>query len=478
MKCKYFIDYIKATLFKRFLGVSLLLIIFTLVISCTTNKRKKEIENKSTDFSFIKEKGELNVLTLSGSMSYFIYKGEPKGYEYELIQDFADKHNLHLNIKLADNVTHLNEMLLNKEGDLIAYNIPITIEGKDSLLYTGREVINQQVIVQRANKGDVLLKDVTELIGKEVWVINNSKFHSRLINLNEELGGGINIKTIEKEAITQEDLIEMISRGEIKYTVSEDDLAKLNKTYFQNINISLIISHPQRSAWAVRKDMTELSSEITKWFQENENTPKYRSIIKRYFEMSKLPGDEPAPIIGPNQISPYDNYFKEYAKIIHWDWRLLASIAFQESKFYTDRISWAGATGLMGLMPKTAIGMGITEAETTEPEPSIRAAVELIRRLNKSFSKISDEKERIKFILAAYNTGSGHIYDAQALAEKQGKDPLIWENNVEESLKLKSLPEYYNDPVVKQGFCRSGETIQYVKNVIERWNYYQEKISI
>jgi membrane-bound lytic murein transglycosylase F len=238
----------------------------------------------------------------------------------------------------------------------------------------------------------------------------------------------------------------------------------------------LQVSHPQGSSWAVRKTSPKLASALDQWFEENRNTSRYKAIIKRYFEMSKMPGDEPAPLMGPNQISLYDPFFKEYAKQINWDWRLLASIAFQESKFHTDRVSWAGATGLMGLMPRTAEAFGLPSDSLEHPESSIRTATGLIKRLNRSFSSVEDTNERIKFILAAYNAGASHIYDAQALTEKYGKNPSIWEENVEEYLKLKSLPEYYNDTVCKQGYFRSTETINYVQNVIERWRYYESNV--
>ena len=428
------------------------------------------------DFPEIKEKGEITVLTLSGSMSYFIYKGEAMGYEYELLKNFADANDLTLNIKIAPNVVKLQEMLIQGEGDLVVYNLPITNEGKQILSYCGREVIDEQVLVQRANNAEPVLRDVTELIGKEVWVIHDSKYHKRLLNLNRELGGGINIRIIEQDTVSTEDMITMVSTGEISYTLSDTDLARLNKTYYRNINISLKVSHPQRSSWAVRNAMPQLAEKINQWFTENENTPRYRAITKRYFEMSKLPGEGPAPLLGPDQISLHDSLFKKYAAEINWDWRLLASVAFQESRFYTDRVSWAGATGLMGLMPKTADSFGVLPDQLTDPEANLRGAIALIRRLNQSFRSIENEEERINFILASYNAGSGHIYDAQALAQKYEKDPFVWKDNVEEFIKLKSIPEYYNDPVCKQGYFLGKETLNYVKHVIERWRYYQEQI--
>jgi membrane-bound lytic murein transglycosylase F len=428
------------------------------------------------DFSQIADSGEINILTLAGSMSYFIYKGEKMGCQYELIKNFAEASHLRLNLVLAENESRLQEMLEEGKGDLIAYNIPVTMEGKEKFLYCGRETINEQVIVQRSNKNDTILKDVTELIGKEVWVIHNSSHYKRLSNLNDELGGGIMIRVVEEDTISVEDLIERVSGGAILYTVSNRDMAQLNKTYHSNINISLKISHPQRSAWAVRKNAPELAQAIDEWFENQSNKLKYRAIVKRYFEMSKLPGDSPAPIISAGEISPFDKFFRQYAAQIPWDWRLMASIAYEESKFYTDRVSWAGATGLMGLMPKTARAFDLEPEEILDPEASIRAAAALIKRLDKSFSFIQDENERIRFIVASYNAGSGHIHDVRALAEKYGKNPDIWENNVEEYLKLKQLPEYYNDSVCKYGYFRGNETFLYVRAVMERWNYYREKV--
>jgi len=455
------------------------LIIFSLSVtlhSCHSNKNKPTSPTFD-DLLRIVHTGEINVLTLSGSMSYFIYKGEPKGYEYELLSNLAENLKLKINIRLAENETKLTEMLLRGEGDLIAYNIPITNEGKKQVLYCGREVINEQVLVQRNNKNDTLITDVTGLIGKDVWVIHNSKYYKRLKNLNDELGGGIRIRTIEKDTITVEDLIGMVSKGEIPYTISDADMAKLNKTYFNNnIDLSVLIGHPQRSSWAVRKTNRVLAEILDKWFEENRNTPQYEKILDRYFKMSKKSGyeDEASMITGRNQISPFDHWFKQYARLINWDWRLLASISCQESGFVIDRVSWAGAAGLMGLMPKTAETFGLPIEEIYDPEKNIKVAAEFIKKLNRMFNVIEDGDERIKFILAAYNAGPGHIFDAQALTEKFGKNPYDWAD-VEEYVKLKNLPEYYNDPVCKFGYLRSSETIDYVQRVIGRWQRYQGK---
>lgn len=457
----------------------ILLIIIFLFSGCKSKSGDEgdETISKVWDFNQIKKSDTLTVITLNSSVSYFIYKDEPMGYDYDLCKDFCDEHGLELKIKIAENSTRLLEMLANGEGDLVAYPISIQNELKDSILYCGPEQISHQVLVQRADKGDTLITDQTELIGKEIYVKHNTKYHQRLVNLDAELGNGIIIRDIEKDTITTEDLIEMVSEGKIKYTVSDEYIARLNKTYYRNINVSLPLTFEQRSSWVVRRNTPKLAKELDKWIEENSYKPTYRALIKKYFELSKLPFGEDIQYsthVPAGHISPFDNMFKKHAEGSGFDWRLLAAIAFQESRFETNLTSWAGATGLMGLMPQTAVAMGISVEDRTDPDLSIMASVKLLRQLSRLYSKIEDPYERIKFILAAYNGGQGHVADARALTTKYGGNSSVW-SEVEKYLALKNNPEYYNDPVVKNGYFRAGETTNYVRIVLSNWEKFKER---
>ena len=175
--------------------------------------------------------------------------------------------------------------------------------------------------------------------------------------------------------------------------------------------------------------------------------------------------------LSSGKISNYDEYFKEYSQFIEWDWRLLASLAYQESRFNPRARSWAGAFGLMQLMPTTARRFGVNW--NSSPEEQIRAGVEFIQWLEKRFiDNIPEPEERIKFVLASYNVGYGHVMDAIALAGKYGKDPEVWSDNVESCLLMKSNPKYYKDPIVNYGYCRGIETCKFVIEVIERYEHY------
>ncbi len=455
---------------------SALLLLLSLILAGSCNNTHKDASMQEVnDFDSIMSQGTLRVLTLYSSTSYFLYKGEQRGYEYELIKRFADDKGLKLDVKVADNITHLTQLLIDGKGDIIVYEMPVTGETKELMLHCGYETITHQVLVQ-TNKQPI--KNVVELVGKDVYVERGSKYEERINNLNDELGGGIKIHCIDKDTIVTEDLIEMVSQGKIPYTLADENLARLNKTYYPNLNITLAVSFPQRSCWAVRKDSHCLANAINEWVENNNTKEKYKAISKRYFELSKRPSEVPILSQAEGRISQYDDIFKRIAKEIDWDWRMFASIAYHESRFDSSVVSWVGARGIMQLMPATAAAFGLSADSIAYNEPNVRAASRSIKSLERSFTNITDTLERTQFILAAYNAGIGHVLDAIALAKKYGKNPQKWKGEVEEAMLMKGNPEYFNDEVCRFGYFRGRQTAAYVRDVMNLYKYYCEKIPI
>lgn len=453
-----------------------LAVFICLLSGCRRQAQGVSAETASDDLQQIKESGELVVLTLYSSTSYFIYRGQDMGFQYELSEQFAKSLGVKLKIEVAKNVHELIEKLSTGKGDLIAYNLPITKEWKDSLIYCGEDVITHQVIVQRKGGRTQPLKDVTELIGKELYV-TPGKHYDRLVNLDKELGGGIHIHQVANDSISAEDLITQVAKGKIPYTVADNDVALLNTTYYPNLDIKLSVSFDQRASWAVRKDCPALAAAANKWHEENMTSPAYTASMKRYFEISKAIPHSPILSLREGIISHFDDLFKKYAPEIGWDWRLLASLAYTESNFDPNAVSWAGAKGLMQLMPATARAMGVPAGKEQDPEESIKAAVKYIAATSKSFTSLP-EAERINFVLASYNSGIGHVFDAMALAEKYGKNKYVWRDNVENFILLKSNEEYFTDPVCKNGYFRGIETYNFVRDITARFEQYKEKIKI
>ncbi len=420
----------------------------------------------------------LRVVTLYSPTSYFIYRGQPMGYDYDLVERLAADKGMALKLEVASSLNAAVEMLDSGKVDLIAYDVPITAEYRGKVIPAGPEIITNQVLVQPAG-GDSLIRDVTDLVGRTVYVAEGSKYHSRLLNLNEELGGGITIRPVDRDTMITEDLIGMVNRGEIPLTIVDSDIAALNKGYYPDLDISLQVSLDQRAAWGVAPDHKWLADSIDAWATEARPRQEQAILLKRYFEQSKTEFDPLVNNFAGGRISPYDDLFKKYAAEIGWDWRLLAAQAHTESRFKPGATSWAGARGLMQIMPATARDYGVAAKQLYDPETSIRTAVRFIADLDKWLkSRIPDDKERQKFILAAYNAGVAHVYDAIALSKKYKMNPGIWTGNVEKAILMKMNPRYYRDPVVKYGYSRGRETYDYVRRIFSFYDKAKEKVPL
>ncbi len=468
-----------------------LFLIFGLILfSCV-----KEIKDDPTiktpkifvDLDQIQERGKLVAITGYNAYSYFIYKGQPMGYEYELLKRLAADLEVELEIKVIHELEEMIEVLNNGGGDLIAFNLTVTKERTKAVSFTEHHTLTPQVLIQR--KPDnwrqmklhqirrTLIRSPIDLIDKPLTVRMSSSYVTRLENLSDELGADLNI--IESQAnVSTEDLISMVARGEIDYTVSDGNVAKLYNGYYPILDIDYTISLPQRIAWAVRLNSPKLLNATNEWLRKEKKKNDYYTIYDRYFKNTKgfkrRINSEYFSLTG-GKISKYDDLIKKYALKLNWDWRLLASIIYQESQFKPNKTSWAGATGLMQLMPATAKRFGVNDPANSHE--NIEAGVKFLKWLEEYWNEeILDPVERLKFVVASYNIGPNHIVDARNLAKKYGADPNVWYNNVETYLLKKSEAKYYNDEVVKVGYARGKETVKYVREILDRYEQYKELI--
>ena len=253
----------------------------------------------------------------------------------------------------------------------------------------------------------------------------------------------------------------------LQMEISPDTASLLQKLERGDIDF-IALEMPE---WKTRKDETLLRAAIAEWWdpervrqiKDSEHKPTY-TVRRR-----KRPDMQDA---AHGIISAYDDLFRRYSSAAGWDWRLLAAQCYQESGFDPQAVSSMGAMGLMQLMPATADALGVPEDKRFDPEHNISAAARYIRKVSQSFADIQDGEERIRFTLAAYNGGAGHVQDAQLLARKAGKNPHLWQD-VAPFILLLSEPRYYRDPDVLYGYMRGSETEAYVRLVMERWSQYR-----
>ena len=467
---------------------TLILSLFSLIfLTCNTkNKENIPIEDNtnliSRDFEEIKKDGKLRALLAYSSTSYFLYKGKPMGYEYELLERLAEHFDLELEITVSEDLNSLLSELNKGAVDIVAYGLAITTERKKKAAFTDYLYLTNQVLVQRKPKNwrkltldnikERLVQDPIQLIIDTVSVRFSSSYFDRLQNLSKEIGGTIVIDTLKGKLATAE-IIKMVADGEIKYTLADKNLAQINASFFPILDVSVPVSFSQRIAWAVNKNSDDFLAKINQWIENEKKRNDYYVIYNKYFRnkrnFNRRVKSEFYSLTN-YQISKYDSVIKENAKKLGWDWRLLASLVYQESRFDQEANSWTGAEGLMQLMPNTAEELGVENI--LDPVDNINAGSKYLKSIYDNFEEITDTVQRIKFTMGAYNSGYYHIKDARKLAALNKLNPNIWDGNVNEMLLELTYPKNYNHPSINYGYVNGIEPYNYVNQIFERYDHY------
>jgi len=460
----------------------IIIFIFTFLLFIVDAPYKKNKPPVIKDIQQIKKDGKLIAIIDNNSIDYFIYRGHPMGFQLELLQNFADYLNVTLDVQVIEDYNKALKNLINNKCDIIAMSVP---ENKLYSKYISRSepfAYVQYLLVQSKpdnwhtisndSLNKILIKNVNQLKGKTVFIPSQSSLYYK-INNDYILIDGNSIFITRIPDIGYYELITLVNKGEINYAMSNAHIAILYKNLFSNLDFNTALPVYESLNWIVRHNSPELLDTLNLWIKDFIKTAKYKNLYIKYFKNPVYSGmlkDKYFSLNG-NRISIYDEELKKLSNELGWDWRLLASLIFQESRFDTAITGAGGSMGMMQLMPETAANYGIDSL--SEPYENLKAGVRYLKWLDKHYSnEIFDVNERSYFVLAAYNVGHGHVDDARALAKKYHYNPNLWHNNVDIFLKLKSEPEYYLDPVVKSGYCPCYAVNEYVEEIIQRYKHY------
>lgn len=468
---------------------SFVYVVAVVVVLFACDNRRHERSGKTEPVSLpdlpdLQAKGTLTVLTENTSASFYLFRGQAMGYDYELLKAFAKEHDLNLEVKLLSDLNSMFDRLNSGEGDIIACNLTASADRLDRVSFTHPLNETRQVLVQRKPKGyrsmskaqlaDSLIQSWSQLSGREVYVHQFSTFHKQLVDRTLAERNGPNIIQASG-SITSEQLIRLVAEGQIDHTIADENMALLNASYYPNLDVSFALSDPEPIAWAVRKDADSLRIALDAWITDKATERKRKFLYNKYFLETK---DQVARVksayssLEGGKISDYDDAIRKFSAELRWDWRLLAAMIYQESRFNPEARSWAGAFGLMQMMPATAERFGIDTTHTRET--NIKAGVAYLKYLDRFWRKtIVNDDERVNFVLASYNIGPGHIEDARVIAKHIGKDPNVWANNVADGLLLKHEDAYGDIPGIRHGYCRCTEPVNYVRNVVSKYQEYQ-----
>jgi len=455
----------------------------TLFYSCSDNPASNNKKDTTAfDLDSIIARGRLVAVTDFNSTNYFLYKGETMGFHYELLEAFSDHLGVDIEMVTENSVEDAFRLLKSGQVDLLAMGLTETESRKDEIGFTEALDSTRQILVQRkphkwesmtsSELEKKLVRKPAGLENKSVYVQKGSSHADHLRLLSKEISRPITVIEVPFEA---EALIELVDKGEIDFAVCDENIALVNATYFPDIDIATQLSNPQSLAWGIRRTNSELlKKELDLWIVNFRKTRTFTLLYSKYFKnpRSRTIVKSDYYALSTGKVSQWDNLIKVYSETIDWDWRLIAALIYQESRFVPDVISRVGAYGLMQVMPETGRNFGIDI--TSSPENNIKAGVKFIGRLHNIFDPmIPDKNERTKFILASYNAGPGHVLDAMKLAGKNGMNPHIWDDNVAVWLQKKSEPRYYKDPAVRYGYFTGKESVAFVSEILKRYEHYK-----
>ena len=411
------------------------------------------------------ERGRLRMITRNNAMTYFIHRGLQVGFEYELMKKFASEHGLRLEIVIpkshAELLSHLNE----GKGDVVAAAMTITPERQAEADFTRPYNEVEEVVVVRAD--DDSIASLSDLAGRTFHVRASSSFYSTLTALQDSVEGLRIIKL--PDDIETEEILAGVESGRYDLTIADSNLLDVERSYGRRLRAAFSIKSTMLG-WAVRKDNPALLVSLNKYIRREKGGLYFNMMKKRYFENERgIARAKDSTRVGlSGQLSPYDDLAKKYSRQYGQDWRLITAQMYQESKFNPDAVSWVGAMGLMQVMPKTGLHLGFTDLE--DPEQGIHAGTKYMHQLIERFDLEIPAQSRIRFALASYNVGYGHLLDARRLAREMGWDPNRWFGNVEQAMRLLSQPAYFER--ARYGYCRGGQPVHYVEKVQSLYDAY------
>ena len=423
------------------------------------------------DLDAMKKRGVLRVLTRNNAINYWLYRGREVGFEYDMVKALADKLGLRLEMVIPPRREDLIPWLQQGRADLIAAGLTDIAKRRAEVDFSPPTMQIQQILVMPSGTA---IHGIKDLAGQRIFVRASSSYAEQVKKLSKTLAKPIEIVSIDEDEEFEE-IVNKVALGKYSLTVLDSNLADFALASRPQLVKGPALTETQNLAWAMRKNSPKLMLALKRFLTNGDYKPHglmYNILKRRYFgKRSRQRAQKSAtPVNAGGAISPYDALLKKYAQQYHLDWRLLAAQMYQESRFNKDTKSWVGALGLMQIMPQTAAELGVGDPRV--PENSVKGGAKYMRKLIDRYDPTLAHKDRLRFALAAYNAGPGHLADARRLAAKLKLNDKRWFGNVEKAMLLLSHPQYARH--ARYGYVRGQEPVHYVSEIQTRFEAYSK----
>jgi membrane-bound lytic murein transglycosylase F len=433
------------------------------------------------DLDGIKKRKVLRVLTRNNGVTYYLHRGVQLGFDYELVKKMAKDLGVRLEVVVPPKASDLIGWLNDGRGDIIAAAWTITDKRAAQIAFSTPYLhVDELLVGKQGAAGNPAT--LAEIKGKTIAVRKGSSYAATLASLQAE-HGPFTVTEVPANVET-ETLLAQVAAGEVALTVCDSHILAVEQAYRPElVQLVKLTQAPDGAldargkprdearsiAFGMRKDAPELQAFVNRWVKKNYRGLEYNVIKNKYFKNARRAAEQGAAREQEkDRISPYDDLIKKYAAQYQLDWRLMAAQAYQESRFNPQAKSWVGALGLFQVMPATGKEMGFVNLK--DPEIGTHAGIKYMHRMIDAFEPTLPLKQRVRFALASYNAGRGHVIDARRLARQKGWDPDRWFDNVEKAMLLLKERKYARK--ARHGYCRGDEPVQYVSKIQSRYDAY------
>ncbi len=428
----------------------------------------------------IRERGCLVAATDRNTLNYFLYKGVPMGYQLDLLESFAGYLGVPLRIIACDEVTKLDYYLRYHAADLVALNLPVPPNDRDH--YRGSDPFGEtrMVLVQRKQgsvKGDTLppLKSLKRFPADTVFARMDPYLEAQYHHFYRKTGRRTVVK--ELDGVSQEELIRRVATGTIRFALCHENVAMACHRYYRNLDLSVIAFPLFSYGWCLGPRSDSLRAQLHAWLQDIRSSRELKQTYLEYFGNQRVATYFQSPYftVTGDRISPYDEAMRSASKLASWDWRLVASLVYQESNFQPGLTSARNASGLMQLMPDIAARFGVDSGSSAARQ--ITTGVRYLRYIDSQLpDSITSPIERIHFTLASYNVGIGRVLAAREKAEQYGRDKNRWNGHVDYYLLRRSKKEPVAIPDTIDGIPADYRIEGFVDDVISRYHHYKNLV--
>ena len=406
----------------------------------------------------IRARHELRVVTLNLPTCYYLGSQGTEGLEFELARQFAAKLGVSLSMYPVANERAMQAALASGRADIAAAQLTVTPEwhhaGKAAEPYAH---IPQLVVYQRESAKP---RSTLQLETAKLAVRAGSPQERILEQMQRTVAP--NLKWVET-APTNADPLEDVDSGNADYAIIDEREFSFAHHLYPDVHVGFSLPTERPVQWIVRRGADDLLDGVNMFFQQMRESGRMVKLIQQATGEVRAFAYEESREFQTNladRLPRFRPLFEQASEESGIDWRLLAAVGYQESKWDPTAQSNNGALGVMMLMANTAEAMGIKDR--TNPQQSIFAGARYLAEVREMIPDRIPEPDRTWFTIAAYNVGFGHLEDARVLAQMDGKNPDSWADVRDE---LPRLAEARWFTKVRRGYARGWEPVQFVDRV-------------